>query len=175
MFASNIIQPRLWIQIYFIFIVAIESWAQKWDRSFFSDDSNLVAKVDKGINFIRNMNSNSIRANQLSQTLQILLANLGIYPSDSTEKMSISSRTYVIIILMGLHIIMSAAFFVFESSDVKLMADCFWITSTSFIMLFVIVLLTLKRKNVFGMMNEFESAIIERKFNWTNRISCYRI
>lgn len=112
----------------FIFIVAIESWAQKWDRSFFSDDSNLVAKVDKGINFIRNMNSNSIRANQLSQTLQILLANLGIYPSDSTEKESISSRTYVIIILMGLHIIMSV-----------------------------------------------ESAIIERKFNWTNRISCYRI
>lgn len=53
------------------------------------------------------MNSNSIRANQLSQTLQILLANLGIYPSDSTEKESISSRTYVIIILMGLHIIMS--------------------------------------------------------------------
>lgn len=101
----------------------------------------------------------------LSEALALPLSYMGIYRSDSLNDQPISLRTYVVFAILGTYLILSLAFFVFESTVFQSYADCFWITATSMLETFIGVTLIVKRKMIFQLIDSFDSVIENRKKN----------
>lgn len=113
--------------------------------------------------FISKMPENPKRSRQLSEALRRPLAYLGIYRSGAFDDDSISLRSYVIMVLMSSYLVLSVAFMALESKTFQSHADCFWITATNMLMFCVVVLLALKRRNLFELIDNFENIIETRK------------
>lgn len=113
--------------------------------------------------FISKMPKYPKRSSQLSEALRRPLAYLGIYRSGAFEDDSISLRSYVIMVLMSSYLVLSVAFMALKSKTFQSHADCFWITATNMLMFCVVVLLALKRRNLFELIDNFENIIENRK------------
>lgn len=109
------------------------------------------------------MPQNPKRPKKLGEALQLPLAYMGIYRSGPLEDQSVSLRSYVVLAIMGVYLIISLAYFVLESGTFQSYADCYWITTTTMIMFFVSITLVVKRRNLFASIDNFENIIENRK------------
>lgn len=103
------------------------------------------------------------RKKPLTEALRPPLACMGIYPPDPVGNQPVSLRSYIVMFGMGIYIVLSAAFFVFEPLTFQSFADCFWITTTTIIMFFVSATLIVKRKKLFDIIDNFEDIIEQCK------------
>lgn len=109
------------------------------------------------------MAPNPKRKKPLTEAISPALAFIGIHPPDAHGNQPVSWRSCLLILGMGVYITLSVAFSVFETMTFLLFADWFWITTTAIIMIFTIATLSVKRKNLFDLIDNFEDIIEKRK------------